>query len=78
MATLFSVNVIGQRKKTANRTNGTFGFARHTSQPFAKPKEPFFANAPTGRTTIIQTVFILKNEIDKLLKLSLRTYFKMT
>jgi hypothetical protein len=23
----------------ANRTNGTFGFARHTSQPFAKPKE---------------------------------------
>jgi hypothetical protein len=31
----------------ANRTNGTFGFARHTSQPFAKPKEPFFANALT-------------------------------
>ena len=29
----------------ASRTNGTFGFARHTSQPFAKPKEPFFANA---------------------------------
>jgi hypothetical protein len=28
----------------ASRTNGTFGFARHTSQPFAKPKEPFFAN----------------------------------
>jgi hypothetical protein len=28
----------------ANRTNGTFGFARHTSRPFAKPKEPFFAN----------------------------------
>ncbi len=31
----------------ASRTNGTYGFARHTSQPFAKPKEPFFANAPT-------------------------------
>jgi hypothetical protein len=31
----------------ASRTNGTFGFARHTSQPFAKPKEPFFATAPT-------------------------------
>ena len=30
----------------ASRTNGTFGFAQHTSQPFAKPKEPFFANAP--------------------------------
>lgn len=27
----------------ANRTNGTFGFARYTSRPFAKPKEPFFA-----------------------------------
>jgi hypothetical protein len=24
------------------RTNGTFGFARHTSQRFVKPKEPFF------------------------------------
>jgi len=30
-----------------SRTNGTFGFARHTSRPFAKPKEPFFANAQT-------------------------------
>ena len=29
----------------ANRTNGTFGFARLKSQPFAKPKEPFFAIA---------------------------------
>jgi hypothetical protein len=26
----------------AHRTNGTFGFAQHTSRPFAKPKEPFF------------------------------------
>ena len=25
-----------------SRTNSTFGFARHTSQRFAKPKEPFF------------------------------------
>jgi hypothetical protein len=25
-----------------SRTNGTFGFARHTSRPFAKPKEPLF------------------------------------
>jgi len=30
----------------ASRTNGTFAFARHTSQRFAKPKEPFFATAP--------------------------------
>jgi chromosome segregation ATPase len=29
----------------ALRTNGTFGFARHTSRPFAKPKEPFFADS---------------------------------
>jgi hypothetical protein len=29
----------------ASRTNGTFGFARHTSRHFAKPKEPFFATA---------------------------------
>ena len=25
----------------ASRTNGTFGFARHTSRHTAKPKEPF-------------------------------------
>jgi hypothetical protein len=43
-----------------------------------KPKEPFFANAPTNRLTIIQTVFIFKNEIVKILKQSLRTHFKMT
>jgi len=29
-----------------SRTNGTFSFARHTSLRFAKPKEPFFDNAP--------------------------------
>ena len=30
----------------ASRINGTFGVALHTSRLFAKPKEPFFANAP--------------------------------
>jgi hypothetical protein len=25
-----------------SRTSGTFGFARHPSRPFAKPKEPLF------------------------------------
>ncbi len=30
----------------ASRTNGTFGFTRHTSQRFKKPKEPFLATAP--------------------------------
>ena len=29
----------------SKRTNGTFGFARHTSLPFAKIKEPFFADS---------------------------------
>jgi hypothetical protein len=33
-------------------TNGTFGFARHTSRPFAKPKEPFSANTPTRILTL--------------------------
>ena len=36
----------------ANRTNGTFGFARHTSRPYAKPKEPFFANAQNNLITL--------------------------
>jgi len=26
----------------ASHTKGTFGFARHTSRPFAEPKEPFY------------------------------------
>ncbi len=31
----------------ASRTSGTFGFApTHKADPSAKPKEPFFANAP--------------------------------
>jgi hypothetical protein len=29
----------------AARAKATFGFARHTGLTFAKPKEPFFANA---------------------------------
>jgi hypothetical protein len=48
-----------QADKISPRTNGTFGFARHTSRPFAKPKEPFFANAQDDRN---------KLDIDKLLK----------
>ncbi len=42
-----------------SRTNGTFGFAQHTSQRFAKPKEPFFANAADNSNNL---------DIDKLLK----------
>lgn len=42
----------------ASRTIGTFGFARHTSRPFAKPKEPFFANATTISMRIIKTLLL--------------------
>lgn len=49
--------------------NGTFGFFRQDFQPFKKPKKPFLANARTDRGTIIQTLFILKNEIRKKLNL---------
>jgi len=41
----------------ASRTNGTFGFARHTSQRFAKPKEPFFCH----RTEINDDINSLEN-----------------
>jgi hypothetical protein len=43
----------------ASRTNGTFGFARHTSRTFAKPKEPFFANA--HKTTLTEIKLTLHN-----------------
>lgn len=41
----------------ASSTNGTFGFARHTSRPFAKPKEPFFASAPTNNNNFTNVIF---------------------
>jgi len=43
----------------ASRTNGIFGFARHTSRTFAKPKEPFFANA--HKTTLTEIKLTLHN-----------------
>jgi hypothetical protein len=43
----------------ASRTNGTFGFARHTSRTFAKPKEPFFANS--HKTTLTEIKLTLHN-----------------
>jgi hypothetical protein len=36
----------------ASRTNGTFGFARHTIQRFAKPKEPFFCHRTNNNDDI--------------------------
>jgi len=64
-ATTPSAKTLGHMLKT-RPTNGTFGFDRHISRPFSKLKEPFFANAPTDRATIYQTLFILKNDIIKI------------
>jgi hypothetical protein len=36
----------------ASRTNGTFGFARYTSRPFTKSKEPFFCPRSSSNNTI--------------------------
>jgi hypothetical protein len=57
-----------QEKPTAHFS--TFGFARHTSRPFAKPKELKFSHGTDRPLTILQTLYILKNEILKNLKLS--------
>jgi hypothetical protein len=50
-----------------HRTSGTFGFARHTSRPFAKPKEPLFTYAPetaeTNSSTFVEP--LLKNYFRK-------------
>ena len=48
----------------ASRTNGTFGFARHTSRPFAKPKEPFFTNAKNDIRTLNPNSALDKCRID--------------
>jgi hypothetical protein len=42
-----NLNSTDKEQRTANRAFSTFGFARHTSKRFAKPKELNFANAPT-------------------------------
>ncbi len=47
----------------ASHTNGTFGFARHTSRPFTKPKEPFFANASIRLQINKMITFKINNEI---------------
>ncbi len=36
-----------------HRTNGTFGLPDSQADPFAKPKEPFFANAATDNKSNI-------------------------
>jgi hypothetical protein len=43
---------IFQNQFYCHRTSGTFGFARHTSRPFAKPKEPLLCQ-PTRK--LLQT-----------------------
>lgn len=54
-------------------TNGTLAFAPTAqANPQAKAKEPFFANAPLRLLKIIWLLFILQNEILKIINLSLR------
>jgi hypothetical protein len=38
---LFFITAHFSKAVLASRTNGTFGLARYTSRPFAKPKKPF-------------------------------------
>jgi hypothetical protein len=42
-ASVFFPNAHFLKTILAIRTNGTLGFARHTSRPFAKPNVPFFS-----------------------------------
>jgi type I restriction enzyme M protein len=49
----------------AQRTNGTFGFARHTSQRFAKPKEPFFCHRTDKNDNFEYEIFI-KRQLNKM------------
>ncbi|QLH30374.1 MAG: hypothetical protein HWD63_13980 [Candidatus Parvibacillus calidus] len=39
--------------------SGTFGFAQHTSQPFANPKEPLFAYAPTEIRILVNYILTI-------------------
>jgi hypothetical protein len=66
---LFFLNAHFLKTILANRTNGTFGFARNTSRPFAKPKEPFFTNA-LKRIPINQNT---RQQFNKFLILSIKT-----
>jgi hypothetical protein len=53
---LFSPPHIFFNSILASRTFGTFGFARHKSQRFAKPKEPFFAGAQGNNSYFVARV----------------------
>ena len=41
----------------ASRTSGTFGFARHTSQRTAKPKEPLFSQRTDNNSYFAELYF---------------------
>jgi len=49
----------------ANRTSGTFGFAQHTSRPFAKPKEPNFS--PRTNKSATYYSYICQNMTSQIL-----------
>ena len=63
----------------AKRTSGTFGFARHTSQRFAKPKEPFFRQRTVNNNKLVcelQATKSRKNSNNTIIRLAFSTFKK--
>jgi hypothetical protein len=51
-----------------HRTNGTFGYARHLSRPFAKPKEPFFCQRTDRQDDNFSNTFYLEKLYNQNIK----------
>ena len=56
-------NVVRQLKKSP-RTNGTFGFCRHTKPTLKKPKEPFFCQR-SDRITCKKSILTDRKERNR-------------
>ncbi len=52
----------------ANRTNGTFSFARHISLTIAKPKKPFFSQRTTNISSFLLYNWLLLMLMNRQLK----------
>ncbi len=70
---VYALVVLHTRK--AHGQTGTFGFARNTSQRFAKPKEPIFL--PTLGQTNKETTCIYIDQRDKKSDLAIKFYADM-
>ena len=65
------------KKPTAQ--NGTFGFDRHTSQRFEKPKEPFFSNSrqkTAEKLTTFKKLFYFCQKLTSQMKETFGEYIK--